>query len=126
MRRVKASDKRIINGRTDVNQLVPFSGSVATAGTGIPLDAPNINVGTEFLPFLLALSDYTELRAPSDGMVGNRSAQVGAYATTGAELISLVPARGLWIDANFKESQLGRMHPGSPATVTRIIFGVRC
>lgn len=38
-----------------INQLVPFSGSIATAGTGIPLDASNINVGTEFLPFLLAL-----------------------------------------------------------------------
>ena len=38
-----------------INQVVPLSGSVATAGTNIPLDAPNINVGTEFLPFLLAL-----------------------------------------------------------------------
>jgi len=60
---------------------------------------------------------YTELRAPIDGIVGNRSAQVGAYATTGSQLISLVPVRGLWIDANFKESQLARIRPGSPATV---------
>jgi membrane fusion protein (multidrug efflux system) len=60
---------------------------------------------------------YTELRAPIDGIVGNRSAQLGAYAATGSQLISLVPARGLWIDANFKESQLARMRPGSPATV---------
>jgi len=60
---------------------------------------------------------YTELRAPIDGIVGNRSAQEGAYATTGSQLISLVPARGLWIDANFKESQLARIRPGSPATV---------
>ncbi len=60
---------------------------------------------------------YTELRAPIDGTVGNRSAQTGAYATTGSQLISLVPAHGLWIDANFKESQLARMRPGSPATV---------
>jgi oligosaccharide repeat unit polymerase len=37
------------------NQLVPMAGSVVTAGTGIPLDAPNINVGTEFFPFLMAL-----------------------------------------------------------------------
>ncbi|WP_115561833.1 hypothetical protein [Xanthomonas arboricola] len=37
-----------------INQLVPFSGSIATAGTSIPLDAPNINVGTEFFPFLMA------------------------------------------------------------------------
>jgi membrane fusion protein (multidrug efflux system) len=60
---------------------------------------------------------YTELRAPADGIVGNRSAQTGAYATTGSQLISLVPAHGLWIDANFKESQLARMHAGSPATL---------
>jgi membrane fusion protein (multidrug efflux system) len=60
---------------------------------------------------------YTELRAPIDGVVGNRSAQVGAYASAGAQLISLVPAHGLWIDANFKESQLASIRPGSPATV---------
>jgi membrane fusion protein (multidrug efflux system) len=61
---------------------------------------------------------YTELRAPIDGTIGNRSAQVGAYASTGAQLISLVPAHGLWIDANFKENQLGRMQPGAPASVS--------
>jgi len=61
---------------------------------------------------------YTELRAPIDGIVGNRSAQNGAYAITGSQLISLVPARGLWVDANFKESQLALVRPGSPATVT--------
>ena len=66
---------------------------------------------------------YTELRAPMDGVVGNRSAQVGAYATVGAQLISLVPTHGLWIDANFKEDQLARMHAGSPATVQIDLFG---
>ncbi len=66
---------------------------------------------------------YTELRAPMDGIVGNRSAQVGAYATAGSQLISLVPARGLWVDANFKENQLARMHPGSPVTVKIDLLG---
>jgi len=61
---------------------------------------------------------YTELRAPIDGMIGNRSAQIGAYASTGAQLISLVPAHGLWVDANFKENQLGQMRPGAPASVS--------
>ncbi|WP_035606762.1 HlyD family secretion protein [Haloferula sp. BvORR071] len=60
---------------------------------------------------------YVELRAPVDGIVGNRSAQVGAYAGTGSQLISLVPVHGLWIDANFKESQIAGMAPGSPASV---------
>jgi len=69
---------------------------------------------------------YTELRAPIDGTIGNRSAQVGAYASTGAQLISLVPAHGLWIDANFKENQLGQMRPGAPASVSvDLISGAR-
>jgi membrane fusion protein (multidrug efflux system) len=66
---------------------------------------------------------YTELRAPIDGIIGNRSAQVGAYATAGSQLISLVPTHGLWIDANFKENQLAQFHPGSPATVKIDLFG---
>src|SRR5271157_2961336 len=60
---------------------------------------------------------YTELRAPIDGTVGNRSARAGAYATIGAQLMSIVPARGLWVDANFKESQLARMRTGMKVTV---------
>jgi hypothetical protein len=47
-------DKGYVNASFLINQLVPQSGSIATAGTGIPLDAANINVGTEFFPFLLA------------------------------------------------------------------------
>src|SRR5882757_2791736 len=60
---------------------------------------------------------YTELRAPMDGTVGNRSARPGSYANIGAQLMSLVPARGLWVDANFKESQLARMQAGQPVFV---------
>ena len=60
---------------------------------------------------------YTELRAPVDGYVGNRSGRTGAYATIGAQLLSVVPAQGLWVDANFKESQLAHMRPGQGVTV---------
>jgi membrane fusion protein (multidrug efflux system) len=60
---------------------------------------------------------YTELRAPIDGTVGNRSARLGAFASVGAQLLSLVPAQGLWVDANFKESQLARMRPGQAARI---------
>jgi membrane fusion protein (multidrug efflux system) len=60
---------------------------------------------------------YTELRAPIDGVIGNRAARDGAYATVGARLLAVVPARGLWVDANFKESQLAQMQPGLDATI---------
>jgi membrane fusion protein (multidrug efflux system) len=79
--------------------------AAALAGAVAERDVAQLNLG------------YTELRAPIDGIVGNRSARTGAYATIGAQLIALVPAHGLWVDANFKESQLARMHPGMPVTV---------
>ncbi len=61
---------------------------------------------------------YTEIRAPVDGAVGNRSARPGAYATVGAQIMSIVPAKGLWVDANFKENQLAKMQPGQAATIS--------
>ena len=60
---------------------------------------------------------YTEIRAPIDGYIGNRAAQVGAYVAGGAYLLSVIPAQGLWVDANFKEDQVAHMQPGEPATV---------
>jgi len=47
--------KHYSNANFLINQVVPLKGSVVTAGTDIPLDAPTINVGTEFFPFLMAL-----------------------------------------------------------------------
>jgi len=60
---------------------------------------------------------YTEIRAPIDGVVGNRTARAGAYVTAGVQLLSLVPADGLWVDANFKESQLAHIREGQPVEV---------
>jgi membrane fusion protein (multidrug efflux system) len=62
--------------------------------------------------------EYTTVRAPVDGVIGNRRARVGSYASQGQQLLAVVPAKGLWIDANFKEDQLARMHDGELATVT--------
>ena len=61
--------------------------------------------------------DYTEIRSPIDGYVGNRAGRVGSYVAGGAYLLSMIPARGLWVDANFKEDQLANIRPGQPATV---------
>lgn len=55
--------KDYLNSSFLIHQLVPMSGSVATAGTDIPLDASTINVGTEFFPFLLALGPFGAVAA---------------------------------------------------------------
>jgi membrane fusion protein (multidrug efflux system) len=77
-----------------------------------------LNEATANLELAKLNLSYTELRAPIAGVVGNRSARMGAYASVGTQLISIVPAQGLWIDANFKESQLAKMRPGLRARVT--------
>jgi len=61
--------------------------------------------------------EYTVLRAPIDGVIGNRRARAGAYATVGGQLLSVVPSRGMWVDANFKEGQLSRFAPGQRVAV---------
>jgi membrane fusion protein (multidrug efflux system) len=61
---------------------------------------------------------FTVIRAPFDGVVGNRAIQVGGYVQTGTRLISLVPLDGVYIDANFKETQLSRIKPGAHVAIT--------
>lgn len=65
---------------------------------------------------------YTEIRAPFDGVVGNRRAWSGSFVTSGTQLLALVPSQGLWIDANYKENQLANMRPGQHATVVADIL----
>lgn len=60
---------------------------------------------------------YTLIRSPINGTIGNRAAQRGAYVSTGGYLLSVIPAAGLWVDANFKEDQLERMRPGQPVRI---------
>lgn len=60
---------------------------------------------------------FTVLRAPYDGVVGNRSVQVGDLVSPGQRLMALVPTRELYIDANFKETQIRHLVPGSKVTV---------
>lgn len=66
--------------------------------------------------------DYTEIRSPIDGYVGNRAAQVGAYVSEGRYLLTIIPSAGLWIDANFKEDQLEGMTPGQAVTIVADIM----
>ncbi|MEX3954637.1 HlyD family secretion protein [Trinickia sp. EG282A] len=62
--------------------------------------------------------EYTTIRSPVDGYIGNRTARVGMLAGAGTALLTVVPASGLWVDANFKEDQLKKMRAGDAADVT--------
>ncbi len=55
---------------------------------------------------------FTLIRAPFDGVVGNRSVQVGDYVTAGKRLAAIVPLDKVYIDANVKETQLADIKAG--------------
>jgi membrane fusion protein (multidrug efflux system) len=61
--------------------------------------------------------------APVSGYVAKRSVQVGSRIAPGAPLLSIVPLDQLWIDANFKESELRDIRVGQPATIEADIYG---
>ncbi len=60
---------------------------------------------------------FTEIRAPFDGVVGNRAVELGQYAQPGVRLLALVAMDSVYVDANFKETQLGSIHPGQKVDV---------
>lgn len=62
--------------------------------------------------------------APQDGIVGNRSAQVGQLVQPGSALMYLIPQK-MWVEANYKETQLADMKAGQPASVEVDALGGR-
>ncbi len=68
---------------------------------------------------------FTVIRAPFDGVIGNRAVQVGDYVQPTQRLASLVPLDSIYVDANFKETQLAKLQPGQPVTLTVDAFAGR-
>jgi membrane fusion protein (multidrug efflux system) len=62
--------------------------------------------------------EHTVIRAPFDGVVGNRAAEPGEFVQPGQRLLAVVPLEAVYIDANFKETQLGHLVPGQTAAIT--------
>ncbi|HET9108927.1 MAG TPA: HlyD family efflux transporter periplasmic adaptor subunit [Steroidobacteraceae bacterium] len=65
----------------------------------------------------------TVLPAPVSGFVARRDVQLGERVSTGTPLMAVVPLNQVWVDANFKESQLDSMRVGQPVTLTSDLYG---
>jgi len=61
--------------------------------------------------------DHAIVRAPIDGVVGDRQVEPGDYVQAGTRLLTIVPLNALYVTANFKETQVSRMTVGQPATI---------
>ena len=65
----------------------------------------------------------TKIVSPITGYVSRRAVQPGAQISPTTSLMAVVPATGLWVDANFKETQLAHMRIGQTATVVSDLYG---
>jgi membrane fusion protein (multidrug efflux system) len=99
----------------------------ARAVLGIAIDAPvatspTVRQATTARDQAALILSYTELRAPIDGVVATRTVQVGERVAPGQALMRVVPLARAYIEANFKETQLGKVRIGQPATVVADIY----
>ncbi len=69
--------------------------------------------------------EYTDVKAPIDGIVSQRKVELGQYVQAGQPLLALVPLHNVWVTANFKENQLRNMQPGLKATISVDAYGGR-
>src|SRR3979409_2313243 len=69
--------------------------------------------------------DFTSVRAPVDGTFSNRLVNAGDFVQAGQRLGNVVPLHDVFIDANFKETQLKRIRPGQPVTISVDAYGHR-
>jgi membrane fusion protein (multidrug efflux system) len=61
---------------------------------------------------------FTQVKAAFDGVVGNKAVQPGQYVQTGTRLLALVPLDSAYVEANFKETQLGALKPGQRVSIS--------
>lgn len=67
--------------------------------------------------------ERTVIRAPVDGVITRRNIQVGQRVAPGTSMMMIVPLNDLYVDANFKESQLKKVRPGQAVTLTSDLYG---
>ena len=96
----------------------------ATLGQNIPLrQQPAVLSAVSRLKDAWLNLQRTQIHAPMDGQIAKRNVQVGQKVAPGTPMMAVVPLHNLWVDANFKESQLAKMRVGQTATVYADIYG---
>jgi membrane fusion protein (multidrug efflux system) len=114
---VKAAQSELIAAKE------ALAGNIAyTENTTIPNHPNVLNAATKVRAAYLALQ-RTKIVAAVDGQVAKRSVQLGQHIAPGSPLMAIIPLGQVWIDANFKESQLADMRIGQPVAVSADIYG---
>lgn len=98
----------------------------AMLGKNVPLrQQPAVQTAISHIKDAWLNLQRTQIRAPIAGQIAKRNIQVGQRVEPGVAVMLVVPLQNLWVDANFKETQLRKMRIGQPVEMTADLYGSR-
>ncbi len=114
----RSYDQAVAAARVADAQLAAARKALAAARTALAVEEKNVAKAQAALETARLQRGYCTITAPCDGIVADKSAQPGQVVAAGQPLLRIVQLVGdhVWIDANFKETQLRRIRPGQPVT----------
>ncbi len=92
-------------------------GAVQNAQAGVRLAQARLQAQQAALDNAKLQLSYTTVTAPETGTISKKQVEVGQLVQSGQTLMSIVADTGTWVTANFKETQLNRMHVGQPVKI---------
>jgi membrane fusion protein, multidrug efflux system len=123
--RVLQTEARIKEARANLEatQIAPQQLSISRSNAQTAL--AKVKLAEAILAQAQLNVEYTEVRAPIDGIVSQRKVELGQYVQPGQPMMALVPLHKIWVTANFKENQLKNMRQGQKAIVKVDAYGGR-
>ncbi len=117
---VNALNQALAAQKTTMEQSKTASAQVA--GTTV-LNHPSIEAAKAAFRSAYINNKRLAVLAPTDGVIAKRTVQVGQQINQGVPLMSIVAANQLWVEANYKETQLANLRVGQPVEVWSDVFG---
>jgi len=114
---VKQARQRVNELRATLNRIESQRRQVTVKEAEIARAEANLTQSKADLALAELQLSYTDVRAPIDGLVSRKSVELGQMVQVGQPLLAIVPLSDVWVLANFKETQLGRVRAGMPASV---------
>ena len=97
--------------------------TIANLGKNDVLSQPAVQTAMANIQTAWLNLNRTQIVAPIDGQIAKRGVQLGQKISAGTPLMVIVPLHDLWVDANFKESQLEKVRVGQTVTLTSDLYG---
>ena len=118
-----AADAARANYEAVQRQAAAAGATVSSAEAGVRLANARLAAARAARDNAALQESYTKITAPASGLVSRKTVEVGQLVQPGQTLLSVVPDTGVWVTANFKETQLDGVKPGQPVEIEVDAYG---